>query len=133
VSDRERRVSGETLPEDPEPAWIGALLDGPHEVPEMTPEQSERLDRRFYAMVEEQRREQARRRQAKVFAAAAVTVAVVGAGAGLVIGRRSSADAERAPAQALAKARARAPVSAAASASAPPDLGAVNGTGRPRR
>jgi hypothetical protein len=129
VNDREGRVSGEALPEDSDDAFIRALLGPRPEPREMTPEQSERLDRRFYAMLEEQRRAGARRRRHLAIAGTAVAVVAVGAGAGLALGRRSFQDSV--PASALARARALMRVEPPPPA--PRGSAGVNGGAVPRR
>jgi hypothetical protein len=129
VSDREGRSSPEDLPEDPDAAFIDALLGPPPEPREMTPEQSARLDRRFYAMVEEQRRAFARRRRRRVIACAAVAVLAVAAGTGLVIARQSPGPTWGAS----TLMRARAPASAVPSTPASHDAESVNGVGVPRK
>jgi hypothetical protein len=130
VSDREGRFSFEDLPEDPDAAFIDALLGPRPEPREMTPEQSERLDRQFYAMVEEQRRAFARRRwRRRLIAGSAVAAVTVAAGAGLVLARHSPG--RTWAASALMKARV--PASAAPSVPAPHDAESVNGVGVPRK
>jgi hypothetical protein len=136
VSGREGRSSPEDLPEDldddgdGDAAFIDALI-GPLPSPrEMTREQSERLDRRFYAMVEEQRRAWARRQRRRrwAIASAVVAVGVVGVGVGLAVRKAPSAD--RAGAPALMKARAQ---PSATGSAGPRDSELVNGVGVPRR
>jgi hypothetical protein len=118
VSDREGWSPFEDPPEDPDAAFIDALLGPRREPREMTPEQSERLDRRFHAMVEEQRRAWAlRQRRRRAIAGAVVAVAVVGAGAGLWMGRLLPAAADVSGAPAAIKARL--PVSETGAAPAP--------------
>jgi hypothetical protein len=84
----------------------------------MTPERSERLDRQFYAMVEEQRRAFARkRRRRRVIAGVAVAAVAVAAGAGIVIVRHPPG-----LTWAVSALRMKAPAPASAAPSAPANV-----------
>jgi hypothetical protein len=66
----------------PEPPWLRKLLDAGREVPDMTPDQAEEMERAFLAALAKERRKAARDRQIKwgagLGAAAAVLLVVAG-------------------------------------------------------